>query len=61
MERIFAMFQRLHTHEEYDGTGIGLAISQKIVQQHRGKIWAKSEPGKGTTFYFTIPNQNANN
>ena len=61
LERIFAMFQRLHTHEEYDGTGIGLAISQKIVQQHSGKIWAKSEPGKGTTFYFTIPNQNANN
>ena len=61
LERIFAMFQRLHTHEEYDGTGIGLAISQKIVQQHRGKIWAKSEPGKGTTFYFTIPDQNANN
>lgn len=58
LERIFIMFQRLHTREEYDGTGIGLAISQKIVQQHDGKIWAKSELGKGTTFYFTIPNLN---
>lgn len=57
LERIFNMFQRLHTREEYDGTGIGLAISQKIVQQHEGNIWAKSELGKGTTIYFTIPNE----
>lgn len=58
LDRIFTMFQRLHTREEYDGTGIGLTISQKILQKHRGKIWAESEHGKGTTFYFTLPNRN---
>jgi len=55
LERIFTIFQRLHTREQYDGTGIGLAISLRILQQHGGKIWAESKPGKGSTFNFSIP------
>jgi signal transduction histidine kinase len=54
-KRIFDVFDRLHTQEEYEGIGIGLAICERIIARYNGRIWVESEVGQGTTFYFTLP------